>query len=209
MSPLAAWATFYVIVGTAAAVLTGLIFVVITLIVQTRLPVNTGGIAAYTTPTVVSFGVALFLAALLSAPWTTLIPPALVLGLCGLAGTLYSATVVQRQRRVEGYTPVLEDWVWYGASPLVAYLALVAAAPLLPVSPEPTLLLIGAAMALLLFNGIRNAWDIVTYIVVERVSRQDERQVGNGRGKHLSARDASITTHVVPEVACHNGIEAA
>jgi hypothetical protein len=180
MSPLIAWATFYVIVGSAAAVLIGLIFVVITLIVQTRLPVNTGGIAAYTTPTVVSFGVALFLAALLSAPWTTLIPLALVLGVCGLAGALYSATVIQRQRRVAGYTPVLEDWVWYGASPLVAYLALVAAAPLLPVSPEPTLFLIGAAMALLLFNGIRNAWDIVTYLVVERVSRQDEREIGEG-----------------------------
>jgi hypothetical protein len=98
-----------------------------------------------------------------------------VLSLCGLAGTLYSANVIQRQRRVQGYTPVLEDWVWYGASPLVAYLALVVAAPLLPVSPEAALLLIGAAMALLLFNGIRNAWDIVTYLAVERVSRQDER----------------------------------
>jgi len=180
MAPLIAWVTFYVIVGSAAAVLIGLIFVVITLIVQTRLPVNTGGIAAYTTPTVVSFGVALFLAALLSAPWPTLIPPALMLGLCGLAGTLYSATVIQRQRRLESYTPVLEDWVWYGVSPLVAYLALVVAAPLLPVSPEPALFLIGAVMALLMFNGIRNAWDIVTYLAVERVSRQDEREIGEG-----------------------------
>jgi hypothetical protein len=175
MAPLIAWATFYVIVGSAAAVLTGLIFVVITLIAQTRLPGDMGGIAAYTTPTVVSFGVALLLAALLSAPWPTLIPPALALGVCGLAGALYTATNIQRLRRLTLYTPVLEDWVWYGASPLLAYLALVAAAPLLPVSPESTLFLIGAAMALFLFNGIRNAWDIVTYIVVERLPQQDER----------------------------------
>lgn len=33
MSPLTAWANFYVITGTAAATLTGLMFVVITLIV--------------------------------------------------------------------------------------------------------------------------------------------------------------------------------
>jgi hypothetical protein len=191
MSPLAAWATFYVIVGSAAEVLTGLIFVVITLIVQTRLPVNTGGIAAYTTPTVVHFGGVLFLAALLSAPGPTLVPLALALGVCGLAGALYSANVMQRQRRVEGYTPVPEDWVWYGVSPLGAYLALVVAAPLLPISPEPALLLIGAAMALLIFNGIRNAWDTVTYIAVERVSRQDEREIGEGIAPPGSAAPAS------------------
>jgi hypothetical protein len=191
MSSLIAWANFYLIVGSAAAVLTGLTFVVITLIVQTRLPGDMGGIAAFTTPTVVHFGVALFLAALLSAPWPTLVPPALALALCGLAGALYTANVIQRQRRFEGYTLVLEDWLWYGASPLVAYLALVAAAPLLPASPEPTLFLIGAAMALLLFNGIRNAWDIVTFIAIERVSRQDEREVGEGIASPGSSAPAS------------------
>jgi hypothetical protein len=180
MAPLIAWATFYVIVGSAAAVLTGLTFIAITLTAQTRLPGVERGIAAFTTPTVVSFGVTLLLAALLSAPWPTLVPPALALGVCGLAGALYTATVIQRLRRLTLYTPVLEDWLWYGASPLVAYLALVAAAPLLPVSPESTLFLIGAAMALLLFNGIRNAWDIVTDIVVVRMAKKDEREVGEG-----------------------------
>jgi hypothetical protein len=175
MSLLAAWANFYVIVGSAAAVLTGLTFIAITLTAQFRLPDVERGIAAFTTPTVVHFGVTLFLAAVLSAPWTTLVPLALVLGLCGLAGALYTANVMQRLRRFEGYTPVMEDWLWYGASPLVAYLALVAAAPLLPVSPAPALFLIGAAMALLLFNGIRNAWDSVTYMAIEGLPRRDER----------------------------------
>jgi hypothetical protein len=175
MSSLSAWANFYVIVGSAAAVLTGLTFIAITLTAQFRLPDVERGIAAFTTPTVVHFGVTLFLAAVLSAPWTTLVPLALVLGLCGLAGALYTTNVMQRLRRFEGYTPVMEDWLWYGASPLVAYLALVAAAPFLPGSPEPALYLIGAAMALLLFNGIRNAWDSVTYMAIEGLPRRDER----------------------------------
>ena len=34
LSPLATWQTFYVLVGTAAATLTGLLFVVITLIAR-------------------------------------------------------------------------------------------------------------------------------------------------------------------------------
>jgi hypothetical protein len=191
MSLLAAWATFYIIVGSAAAVLVGLTFIAITLSTQIRLPGVERGIAAFNTPTVVHFGVALFLAALLSAPWPTLVPPALVLGLCGLALTLYTANVMQRQRRLTGYTPVLEDWLWYKLSPLVAYLALVAAAPLLPVSPEPTLLLIGAVMALLLFNGIHNAWDLVIYIVVARLPEQDEREVGEGIAPPGAAAPAS------------------
>jgi hypothetical protein len=191
MSLLAAWANFYIIVGSAAAVLVGLTFIAITLSTQIRLPGIERGIAAFNTPTVVHFGVALFLAALLSAPWPTLVPLALALGLCGLVLTLYTANVMQRQRHLTGYTPVLEDWLWYKLSPLVAYLALVAAAPLLPVSPEPTLFLIGAVMALLLFNGIHNAWDLVTYIVVARLPEQDEREVGKGIAPPGAAAPAS------------------
>jgi hypothetical protein len=37
------------------------------------------------------------------------------------------------------------------------------------------LFLIGGVMALLLFNGIRNAWDSVTYMAIEGLPRRDER----------------------------------
>ena len=59
--PLATWQNFYVIVGTAAATLTGLMFVVITLIVQLRVQVSSprSGIAVFSTPNVVHFGLAL------------------------------------------------------------------------------------------------------------------------------------------------------
>ena len=50
--PLATWQNFYVITGSAAATLTGLMFVVISLIVGTRARVSpaSGGIAAFSTP---------------------------------------------------------------------------------------------------------------------------------------------------------------
>jgi hypothetical protein len=175
MSPLSAWENFYIIVGSSAGALTGLTFVAITLVAQTRQRSVEQGIAAFTTPTVVHFSVVLFVSAGLSAPWPTLVPPAIMLGLCGLAGTLYSAIVMRRQLRFEDYTPVLEDWLWYVASPLIAYVALVVGAALLPGSSEPALFIIGGVMALLMFNGIRNAWDIVTYIAIERLPQQDER----------------------------------
>src|SRR6266568_263880 len=84
MSFLTTWQSFYVITGSAAATLTGLMFVVITLIMGTRARRSSGTIGAFSTPTVVHFGVALLVAALLSAPWQALWNAGLLLGLCGL-----------------------------------------------------------------------------------------------------------------------------
>ena len=54
-SPLATWYTFYSIVGTAAATLTGLLFVVIALIAQLRVQASApgSGMAVFGTPNVV------------------------------------------------------------------------------------------------------------------------------------------------------------
>jgi hypothetical protein len=170
MSLLAGWETFYVIMGSAAAVLTGLTFIAMTLGAETQLPLLTPrAIAAFTTPTIVYFGGALFLSAVLSAPWPRIAPLALLLGICGLAGALYTLIIIRRQLRLDVYTPVLEDWLWFTASPLVAYLALVVGAALLPGNPEPALFVIAGVVTLLLFNGMRNAWYSVTYIATRTV----------------------------------------
>src|SRR5438067_6656686 len=72
-SALGAWRDFYVIAGTAAATLTGLTFVALTLVAGARRTAgSSGGIGAFSTPTVVHFGAALLVAALLSAPWRAL-----------------------------------------------------------------------------------------------------------------------------------------
>jgi len=79
-------------------------------------------------------------------------------------------------RRQAAYRPVLEDWLWHVVFPLVSYVALVAAALVLPRNPAPLLFVVGAATVLFLFIGIHNAWDTVTYIVVERLRREGEDQ---------------------------------
>ncbi|HLY31201.1 MAG TPA: hypothetical protein VKQ36_09230, partial [Ktedonobacterales bacterium] len=75
---LSAWDNFYVIIGSGAAALTGLMFVVVTLISGVRLRRSNEGIATFSTPTVVHFCVALFVAAALTAPWQALWPVALL-----------------------------------------------------------------------------------------------------------------------------------
>ena len=94
------------------------------------------------------------------------------------------SVVVRRIRRLDIYVPVVEDWVWRGILPLVAYGALVVAAPLL-VAGRATLALfgVGAALVLLLFIGIHNAWDEVTYIAIELPQRSDGQPDGQQIGR--------------------------
>ncbi len=179
LSLLATWQNFYVIVGTAAATLTGLMFVVITLIAQIRVQVSSprSGVAVFSTPNVVHFGAALLVAALLSAPWQALWPAGLLLGLSGLGGVTYILIVLWLARhRLADYQPVLSDWLWHTVLPLVSYTALVVAAILLPSHPAPALFVIAAGTMLLLFIGIHNAWDVVTYTAFERSRPQNTSQ---------------------------------
>jgi hypothetical protein len=58
--------------------------------------------------------------------------------------------------------------------PLAAYGALAAAAAAFTQRPEASLFVVGAAVLLLLFIGIHNAWDTVTYIALERLVGKNE-----------------------------------
>ncbi len=176
LSPLATWQNFYVIVGTAAATLTGLMFVVMTLIAGVRDRRSSEALGAFGTPNIVHFCTALLVAAICSAPWQALWNAGLLLGLTGLWGVTYVVIVVRRVRRQTDYQPVLEDWLWHTVFPLVSYTALVVAAILLPGNPAPALFVIGAITVLLLFIGIHNAWDNVIYIAIELSRSQNKSQ---------------------------------
>jgi hypothetical protein len=163
------WENFYVIIGAAAASLTGLMFIVITLIASTRQPGSINdAFSAFGTPTVVHFCAALLIAAILSAPWPVLWAVGVLLGLTGLGGMLYAFIVMRRFQRQNSYEPVLEDWVWYVILPFVAYTALLLSALLLPAFAPYVLFIIAAATVLFLFIGIHNSWDSVTYTTLVR-----------------------------------------
>lgn len=166
MLQLAPWEGFYTIIGSAAAALTGLMFVAVTLLTRGPLRGTSDTYGAFNTPNIVHFCTALGIAALLSAPWPVLWPPELLLGLAGLAGLWYMRIVLARAHRQTDYRPVLEDELWHIVFPLVAYSALVVAAPLCSADATPALFLTGAATVLFLFIGIHNAWDNVTFLLL-------------------------------------------
>ena len=176
-APLAAWESFYVIIGSSAAALTGLMFVVIALIADspTRSS-NIQGIAAFGTPTIVHFCVGLLVSAIMSAPWHGLAKADIALGACGLGGVIYTLIVFRRARRQTGYKPVLEDWLWHVLFPLAAYFGIASAAVLFRDDVRQALFIIGGATISLVFIGIHNSWDTVTYIATQRLEQQQEKK---------------------------------
>src|SRR4051812_16249153 len=121
LSPFAAWESFYVIIGSSAAVLIGLQFVVITLNAEMNTPGVGAVIGAFSTPTIVHFCAVLLIAAILSAPWPAYASASIALGSAGVAGLVYTLMVLRRAQRQTVYVPVIEDWIWHSALPLIAY----------------------------------------------------------------------------------------
>ena len=163
MPGLGEWDSFYVIVGSAAGALIGLQFVVMTLIAD-RPPTPAAG-AAFATPTIVHFGVVLLLSAIGNAPWNGLTSVSVLWGLVAFFGAVYAVVVARRMRVQNAYKPVLEDWLFHVLLPLVAYVVLAISAFSIATHTRSALFLVGAAVLMLLFIGIHNAWDAVTYHV--------------------------------------------
>jgi len=165
MTELAKWESFYAVVGSAAGALIGLQFVAMALIADR--PVNRAkeAGAAFATPTIVHFCAALLLSALLLFPWQTITVVACLWGSLGLLGVVYSLIVIRRMRKQPVYRPVFEDWLFHAILPWAAYTALALSALASVSHALESLFGVAAAVLLLLFIGIHNAWDAVTYHV--------------------------------------------
>ncbi len=175
MTELSGWENFYVIVGSSAGALIGLQFVVITLIADVPFvkDAERAG-SAFATPTIVHFGAVLLLAAIVCSPWPGIGPPALVVGVLGLSGVVYTAVVARRARRQTAYRPVFEDWLFHALLPFVAYATLALASYAVRSQTRPALFGVAGAALLLLFIGIHNAWDAVTWHVYVRKREHEE-----------------------------------
>ncbi len=164
--PFPSWESFYVIVGSSAGALTGLQFVVMALIADSRRNPSSETISAFGTPTIVHFCAVLVLSAVLSAPWPSLVGPTWLLSVAGAIGLVYAGVITLRTSRQKDYKPVLEDWVFHGILPAIAYGLLFAGGLLLRSQTTLALFSIATMTVIMLLVGIHNAWDTVTFLVV-------------------------------------------
>jgi hypothetical protein len=165
--PFAPWESYYVIVGSSGAALTGLQFVVVALTTELRRRRSLEQFDAFATPTIVHFCAALLISVMLSAPWERESSAAVALGLTGASGLVYCGLVMRRLRKQTAYAPVFEDWLFHTALPLLAYAMVLSAGLTLAQHTVDALFGVAAASVLLLFIGIHNAWDTVTFLAAE------------------------------------------
>jgi len=175
MTTLTGWENFYVIVGSSAGALIGLQFVVVTLIAEIPIVRDVErASSAFATPTIVHFGTVLLVSAIISAPWHGIAGAATLWRVVGLLGIVYVLIVVRRMRVQTAYSPQFEDRLFHLLLPLAAYATLAGSSFAARSNVGAALFAVGAATLLLLFIGIHNAWDAVTYHVFTSKQRQHE-----------------------------------
>jgi hypothetical protein len=153
-------------VGTASATLVGLMFVSASIGSSVFSERHRIALQAFLSPTVVNFAAVLFVCIAVMIPSQTWLSLGLLLAGGGVAGLIYSGRVwvqmfVRRRFQVD-----MVDRMFYATVPLLGYLLVLAAGILLLLDKTWSAEVTAAALAVLLFGGIRNAWDMTTWIMM-------------------------------------------
>ena len=160
------WDNFYLMIGSAAAALIGLLFVVMTLTAGFERARALRATTLYMTPTAVHFGVVLVTSAVALAPRLPSTAVGLLFAanaLAGLANAIW-ASIGIRAGIPGAEPPHWTDFWFYGALPTLAYLGLLGTSVALwQQTAWAAYASAGCLMALLLL-GIRDAWDLVTWM---------------------------------------------
>jgi len=151
------WDNFFIMAGTAAATLIGLLFVAVTVGAGFSTSRVVHGIRVFLTPTLVRFGGVLFLSLAVLAPWPSAWPIGIIFSLGGLAGLAYQVKVVIRHK-AGLVSPDWHDWLPYVGVPALGSGSLIVGAVGLLAERSFALYAIARATVLLLFAGIYGAW---------------------------------------------------
>jgi hypothetical protein len=139
-------------------------FVVITLVRDFERAGSDDGIGGFSTPTVIHFTLALLVSAVLCAPWPRSLLPGVIVALVGIGGVAAVARATWRTRRLRNYVADMEDFLWYTVAPLIAYAVMLAGAMRFIALAQDAPFEVAGSVLLLIFIGIRNAWDVVTFL---------------------------------------------
>jgi hypothetical protein len=160
------WDNYFVLLGTAAAGLIGLLFVVITLTANFERSRALWAAGIYMTPIAVHFAAVLSISAITMVPRLT--PPQVAV----LVATLAAAGLAAASRTCFGILGISKSdspphWsdLWgYGVGPASVYVAIVGAATAIWLQLAWAVYALAALLLILLLLAIRNAWDLITWM---------------------------------------------
>jgi ABC-type polysaccharide/polyol phosphate export permease len=162
------WTPFYQVTGEAAAALVGLLFIVATLSSRQQQDGVHIGVRLFTTPTVFHLSLVLTVSALALAPPSPMFRPAAGMFVVALVSCLYAAPVAIRIARLPNPAHWSDFW-FYGAAPCAVYLALAGATGATWAGAPHAAHWVGLVVLILLALGIRNAWDLITWLAPRRL----------------------------------------
>ena len=160
------WGDFYLLAGSAAAVLIGLIFIVMTMMQDRPRSRVLAGSRLYMGPVVLHMSFVLVLSGAALVPRIDPRGFALIACLAALWGLAKGVEVTAGIRRLAfgNDPPHWSDMWFYGLIPAALYLALTVAALAVAGGQGWAGDAIAAVIVALLLVGIRNEWDLVTWI---------------------------------------------
>jgi hypothetical protein len=160
------WSEFYLLAGSAAAVLIGLIFVVVTLMQDRSRSAMLAGSRLYMGPVVLQVSFVLVLSAAALTPGIRAeqyAAVAAVVALWGLVRGVQSTIGINALKAQEDAPHWTDKW-FYGVIPIVLFLALAEVAVGFWRGEEWAVLGVAAVNTAILLLAIRNEWDLVTWL---------------------------------------------
>jgi hypothetical protein len=157
------WDSFYLLVGSAAGALVGLLFVVASLTVGIDPTRAERGNKYFLSPTVFHLATVFVVSAITMAP---VMSPAITGALIGT--TAFVAFVYAGRNALALTQPIVSqhwtDFWYYGAGPLVCYVALGVLSVQIWQGDAQAPYRLATLLVVLVLVCIRNAWDLVTWI---------------------------------------------
>jgi hypothetical protein len=156
------WGEFYLLAGSAAAVLIGLIFVVISLMQDRSRSSVLSGARLYMGPIVLGISFVLVLSAAALTPHIDRLTFAAItaaVAVWGMARALISSVGIRRLKEVHW-----TDFWFYGVVPTGLYLALGGVAFAYWIDCHWANYGLAAVITGLLLSAVRNEWDLITWI---------------------------------------------
>jgi lipid-A-disaccharide synthase-like uncharacterized protein len=161
---MAEWSDFYTLIGSTAATLIGLIFVVISLGADHAKAGDEHRLRVGVTPTLIHFASLLFSALAMMAPLSNM-ARALAVGLIGCAGLGYMANLAfLASKRIKAEE---RQTLWFEILPIVGYAGFLVTAAAWALASSFAPEIGGLACAVLLAAALHNCWTM-TLIIVSR-----------------------------------------
>lgn len=171
----ATWGNFYMLVGTAAATLIGLMFVAVTFGAGLLTSESTQSSRAFIDPPFTHFVTVLFTACLMVSP---VMSPAVLGGALLLVITLRSLALFHVQRRMREaharYNDIeLSDWMLGVVLPGACYAGLLATGVGFVAERATAFTGLAVVIVTILLLGVFGAWELVIWLALTRVRSND------------------------------------